>query len=88
MAIGDSDIHAAGPECLNWDSSDPAKSLQDLRTFVEDEAKKTTDWYWREKNKKKLPSQRIQRFALLLTAAAGLTPIVIQVIKNWDKSKF
>jgi hypothetical protein len=88
MASGKSDIQTAGSECLSWDSSDPVKSLQDLRTFVEDEAQKTTDWYWREKNKKKGPSQRIQRFALLLTAAAGLTPIVIQVIKNWDTSKF
>jgi SMODS and SLOG-associating 2TM effector domain 2 len=88
MANSESDIQTAGSECLNWDQTNTVKSLQDLRTFVEDEAGKTAEWYWREKNKKKIPSQRIQRFALLLTAAAGLTPIIIQVIKNWDVTKF
>ena len=82
MADGKSDIHTAGPECLSWDSSDSSKSLQDLRTYVEEEAQKAANWYWREKNGKKTPSQAIQFLALALTALAGLAPIVIQVLKN------
>jgi hypothetical protein len=84
MADGKSDIKLAGPECFNWDQANPVESLKALRTFVEEEAKKATDWYWAEKNKKKGPSQKIQFMALVLTALAGLTPIVIQIIRGWD----
>jgi hypothetical protein len=87
MADGKNDIHTAGPECLNWNSADPVKSLQGLRTFVEEEAQKAINWYWREKNGKKKPSRAIQFLALVLTAAAGLVPIVIQIVKNLDSNR-
>lgn len=87
MADGKNDIHTAGPECLNWDPADPVKSLQELRTFVEEESQKAISWYWREKNGKKTPSRAIQFLALALTAAAGLIPVVVQIVKNWDGQK-
>ena len=82
MADVKKDIQTAGPECFDWNSADPAKSLQDLRTYVEGEAQKAINWYWREKNGKKTPSQVIQFMALVLTAGAGLVPIVLQALKN------
>jgi|ERR1051326_1653882 hypothetical protein len=82
------DIRAAGTEDLSWDTSTPATSLQALRTFVEDEALKATDWYWREKNIKKAPSQVIRFLALVLTAGAGLAPIAIQLVKNSNPARF
>src|SRR5438128_8452687 len=69
-----------------WDSGDPAKSLQDIRKVVEGEGQKAIDWYWREKRWKRIPSQWIQFWALLLTAAAGIAPIIAQIVKSlgWD----
>jgi hypothetical protein len=82
MADGTSDIQTSGPQYFKWNAADPAKSLQDFRTFVEEEAQKAINWYWRAKNTKKWPSQGVQFFALVLTAAAGLVPIVLQIAKG------
>ena len=49
---------------------------------VELEGQKAIDWYWKAKRWKRIPSQGIQFCALLLTAAAGLVPIIVQLVKN------
>jgi hypothetical protein len=72
-------IRPEEPDRIKWDRTDPAKSLQDLRNIVELEGQKAIDWYWRAKRWKRIPSQWIQFSALVLTAAAGLVPIIVQI---------
>src|ERR1035441_7763446 len=73
-------IRPEEPDRIGWDSADPAKSLQDIRNAVELEGQKAIDWYWKAKRWKRIPSQSIQFCALLLAAAAGLVPIIIQLV--------
>jgi hypothetical protein len=80
-------IRPEEPDRIVWDSADPSKSLQDIRNAVELEGQKAIDWYWRAKRWKRIPSQGIQFLALLLTAAAGLAPIIIQLVKNAGKAQ-
>ena len=75
-------IRAEEPDRITWDASAPAKSLQNLRDVVEAEGQKAIDWYWSAKRWKRIPSQGIQFCALLLTAAAGIVPIVFQIVKS------
>jgi hypothetical protein len=75
-------IRPEEPDRFEWDDADPAKSLQKIRNAVEVEGQKAIDWYWKAKRWKRIPSQSIQFCALLLTAAAGLVPIILQVVKN------
>jgi hypothetical protein len=75
-------IRPEEPDRFEWDDADPAKSLHKIRNAVEVEGQKAIDWYWKAKRWKRIPSQSIQFCALLLTAAAGLVPIILQVIKN------
>ncbi len=80
-------IRPEEPDRIGWDSADPAKSLREIRNIVELEGQKAIDWYWKAKRWKRIPSQSIQFFALLLTAAAGLVPIIIQLVKNQGAAK-
>jgi hypothetical protein len=75
-------IRPEEPDRFAWDTADPAKSLQQIRDAVEVEGQKAIDWYWRQKRWKRIPSQSIRFFSLVLTAAAGLAAIVIQLAKN------
>jgi conflict system pore-forming effector with SLATT domain len=75
-------IRPEEPDRIAWDSSDPAKSLQNIRNVVEAEGQKAIDWYWKAKRWKRIPSQWIQFCALLLTAAAGIVPIIVQLFRN------
>jgi hypothetical protein len=80
-------IRPEEPVSIGWDSADPAKSLQHIRNAVETEGQKAIDWYWKAKRWKRIPSQWIQFFALALTAAAGLVPIILQLVKNAGAAK-
>ena len=80
--FGRKDIRPQPPDYFKWDPSQPANSMDDFRKFVELEAQKTIDWYWSAKKLKKLPSEGVQFFSLVLTAAAGLVPIVIQILRQ------
>jgi hypothetical protein len=73
------DIQAAGPECLNWNCSDATASLQALLKYVEQEAQKSIDWYYKNKRPKSFCSQWIQFLAVAFTAAAGLAPIIAPI---------
>jgi len=68
-------------DSLTWNNSDVEKSLKDLRTYIEAETQKAIDWYWREKEPRKRMAQKIQLRALILTAAAGLAPVIVQILR-------
>jgi hypothetical protein len=80
-------IRPEEPDRIGWDSADLAKSLREIRNAVELEGQKAIDWYWKAKRWKRIPSQWIQFLALLLTAAAGLVPIILQLVKNTGAAK-
>ena len=80
-------IRPEPPDCIKWDGGDPVKTLQDIRTVVETEGQKAIDWYWKAKRWKRIPSQSIQFLALMLTAAAGLAPIMVQLLKSPERFK-
>ena len=65
-----------------WDNNDVVASLRAVRKSAEEEGQKAIDWYWRKKPWKSNPSQAIQFSALVLTAAAGILPVIVQVWKN------
>lgn len=75
-------IEAAGPECLTWNCADTTASLQGVMKYVEEEAKKSIDWYWKNKRAKALLSRWIQFLAVVLTSAAAIVPIVGELTQN------
>ena len=77
-----SNIRAHETVDVAWDNKDVVASLRAIRKNAEDEGQKAIDWYWRKKPWKSNPSQAIQFSALLLTAAAGILPVIVQVVKN------
>lgn len=79
-------IRLTSPDPIEWDSAKPANSLKALGMAVEAEADTVIDWYWKEKRWKSYPSRFVQSSALVLTAAAGLSPIIIQLLKNAGKA--
>lgn len=77
-----SNIRAHQTVDVMWDNNDPVASLRAVRKDAEDEGQKAIDWYWRKKPWKSNPSQAIQFSALILTAAAGILPVIVQAVKN------
>ena len=75
-------IRPRDPVDVMWDSTDPVQSLRNVRKAAEEECQKAIDWYWKAKRWKCNLSRAIQLSALILTALAGIAPIVIQVAKN------
>ena len=75
-------IEAAGPECLTWNCSDATASLRELLKYVEQEAQKATNWYWRNKRPKSFLSRSIQFLAVVLTSAAAIVPIIGELSKS------
>jgi hypothetical protein len=69
-------IEAAGPECLTWNCADHAASLQELLKYVESEAQKAINWYWKNKRPKSFCSRATQFSAVVLTSLAAILPIV------------
>jgi SMODS and SLOG-associating 2TM effector domain 2 len=70
-----------------WDKSDLKASLRALRKSAEDEGQKAINWYWRKKRWKSVPSWMIRSSALVLTALAGILPVIFQVVQNlWPKN--
>ncbi|HXK02776.1 MAG TPA: SLATT domain-containing protein [Verrucomicrobiae bacterium] len=65
-----------------WDDNDVVASLRAVRKNAEDEGQKAINWYWRKKPWKSNPSQAIRFSALILTAAAGIVPVIVQVVKS------
>src|SRR5581483_7884407 len=75
-------IQLGNPGSVTWQPGDPNASLARLLTYVESEADKATAWYWRNKRWKARCSRLIQISALILTALAGLFPVVAYLLKQ------
>lgn len=65
-----------------WDGTDVPGSLKRLLTDVETDAKGAIAWYWRRKRTVARASRAIQRTALIAGAAAGLWPVIVQLLKD------
>lgn len=76
------DIRANATKEVMWDPDQPMKSLRDVRLAAEEEGEKAIAWYWNKKPKKQRSSQFVQFVALVLTAAAGIVPLIIQIWKS------
>jgi hypothetical protein len=76
-------IHPNPTVEIAWDSSDVLTSLRDVRKNAEVEAKKAIDWYWAKKRTKSGTAQFIQFASLFLAAAAGILPVVGQILKGF-----
>lgn len=78
------------PRTPIWNSEDPVGSLNSILQYVEGEASRAIDWYWRNKSWKSQLSSCIQFFAVTFAAGAGIVPILAQIGKGiWDwKPKF
>jgi len=77
-----SDIQAANAGALQWKSDQVQLSLQELLAYVENEAANAIQWYWKSKKWKARLSRWIRLWALILTACAGLMPIVCYILKD------
>jgi hypothetical protein len=77
-----SNIRAQKTVEVMWDNTDVVASLRAVRKGAEDEGQKAIDWYWRKKPWKSNPAQAIQFSALILTAAAGILPVIFQVVRG------
>lgn len=75
-------IQAAQPGLLVWKSDRVPDSLDALLHYVEAEAVSAIAWYWENKKWKARMSRWIRLWALLLTAAAGLLPVVSYIARD------
>lgn len=65
-----------------WEAANVAHSLDEIHSYVIHEAAKSSQWYWRAKRSKAVPSQLIRFSAWVLAAVAGLLPIVGSLLKE------
>src|SRR5690349_24978207 len=61
----------------------PEKMLESVHQYVETEIIKARDWYFLSKTSKKRLSQVVRYFAITLSAAAGILPMVMAM---WPKA--
>lgn len=64
---------------LTWEAHEVAQSLETLRRYAEDEVLKANDWYLRKKAPKRRLGQWLRVLAIVLTAGAGLVPILSEL---------
>jgi hypothetical protein len=64
---------------LSWEPQEVAQSLETLYRYVEGEALKANDWYLRKKGPNRRLGQWLRGLAILLTAGAGLVPILSEL---------
>ena len=75
-------IEASTAGSLLWKCDQVQASLDELLKYVETEAVRSAEWYWRGKKWKARLSRWIRLWALLLTASAGLVPIVFYILRD------
>ena len=73
------------PGSLKWQSNDLSKSVEELLKYVENQANKAMDWYWRKKKWKAWVSIVIQFSAVVLTALGGILPVAKTIIFGTDQ---
>jgi SMODS and SLOG-associating 2TM effector domain 2 len=65
---------------VKWNPGDPGTSLNDLLKYVEQEATRAIQWYFDHKRGKRFVSRAIQFLAIVLTATAGILPILGRMV--------
>ncbi len=70
------------PGSINWGKDDADQAIRQLTNYVESEADKAMAWYWRNKQWKARLSRTIQLSVIVLTALAGLFPVVVYLAKD------
>lgn len=68
---------------LTWDDSDAAGSVQRVAEAVSAEAERAIDWYLKKKEAQKRGARSLRVIAIVLTTAATLVPILIEIFENW-----
>jgi len=69
------------PHAPAWNGADPNGSLNSILEYVEAEASRAIDWYFRNRVWKSRLSRFIQFFAVIFAAGAGIVPILAQIWK-------
>ena len=77
---------ATKQQSIAWNPSDVPGSLNEIRTYVETEANKAADWYYRAKRSKAAWSRFLRAAAILLSTAAGILPIAVTLKFGKDES--
>jgi len=76
-------LHALSPGSLQWKHEQVQPSLDALVRYVESEATKAIDWYWKNKKWNARWSRWFRLWALILTAGAGLVPVAFYIAKDF-----
>lgn len=79
------DIKAQLEIVPKWDPADPAKSLDEIHSYVIAEAGRSSDWYWQAKRWKAYPSRIIRFLAWILAAIGGLLPVAGYLLHTYLK---
>jgi hypothetical protein len=76
-------IRPARGNSPSWSSEEPLDSISELFCYVDTQANKAIDWYWVHKRWKARLSRAIQASAIVFTALGGLSPIVVQIARQY-----
>jgi hypothetical protein len=76
-------LHASSPGSLQWKHDQVQLSLDALVKYVESEATKAIEWYWKNKKWNARWSRWFRMWALILTAGAGLVPVAFYIAKDF-----
>lgn len=76
------DIRAASIPVLTWDPASRTASLQALVNHSAERAEEVTEWYLDAKRAKRVWAMSLRFFAILMTAAAGILPILQQIYSS------
>lgn len=88
MSGNSKDLRAKSLPALNWESSQRAESLRALVEHVVARADEATEWYLNAKWSKRAGAWTFRAGAIILTAAAGILPIVQQIYTGPDGRPF
>lgn len=84
MAGDSKDIQSKSLPTLDWDPAKRSESLQALVQHASARAQEASEWYLNAKASKRIGARALRLSAILLTAAAGVFPIVVQM---WTTSE-
>lgn len=68
---------------LTWDDNDAAGSMERVAEAVSAEAEHAINWYLEKKESQKRGARWLRVIAIMLTTAATLVPILIEIFENW-----
>jgi hypothetical protein len=73
------DLGANGPACPTWNCGDATASLHAILKYVEQQAQRHANWYRQKMQPKSRYSRWIRLWAVLLTSAGAIVPIIGQI---------